>query len=145
MCAVTNYIVTSGFWPRVRAHALRAPVFLGSLPHQTGRCASPPAHRSFAASYSALKNIYNLSNLGHPRQGLFSIHSEAKLYNVPCHHSCADPTSDINDTYVEKNPAKCPSLAKNPPKYTTAYIVQQSNCRWHCEPLCLLGWAFNKE
>jgi hypothetical protein len=28
-----------------------------------------------------------------------------------------------------------PSLAKNPPKYTTAYIVQQSNCRWHCERL----------
>jgi hypothetical protein len=28
-----------------------------------------------------------------------------------------------------ENPAKYPSLAKNPPKYTTAYIVQQSNCR----------------
>jgi hypothetical protein len=39
---------TSGFWPRVRARALRAPVFLGSLARQTGRCA-PPAHRSFAA------------------------------------------------------------------------------------------------
>jgi hypothetical protein len=36
----------------------------------------------------------------------------------------------------EENPAKYPSLAKNPPKYTTAYIVQQSNCRWHCEPPC---------
>ncbi len=39
---------TSGFWPRVRARALRAPVFLGSLPRPTGRCA-PPAHRSFAS------------------------------------------------------------------------------------------------
>jgi hypothetical protein len=29
-------------------------------------------------------------------------------------------------------------LAKNPPKYTTAYIVQQSNCRWHCEPTFFL-------
>ncbi len=28
------------------------------------------------------------------------------------------------------------SLAKNPPKSTTANIVQQSNCRWHCEPTC---------
>ena len=46
---------TSGFWPRVRARALRAPVFLDSLPRQTGRCA-PPAHRSFAASYSIPKN-----------------------------------------------------------------------------------------
>ncbi len=25
------YVTTSGFWPRVRARALRAPVFLGSL------------------------------------------------------------------------------------------------------------------
>ncbi len=38
----TDYITTSGFWPRVRARALRAPVFLGSLPRQTGRCAPPP-------------------------------------------------------------------------------------------------------
>jgi hypothetical protein len=39
--------VTSGFWPRVRAHALRAPVILS---HATpkGRCAHP-AYRSFAA------------------------------------------------------------------------------------------------
>jgi hypothetical protein len=36
------YCGTSGFWPRVRARALRAPVFLDSLPHQTGRCAHPP-------------------------------------------------------------------------------------------------------
>ncbi len=38
-----------------------------------------------------------------------------------------------------ENPAKYPILAKNPPKYTTAYIVQQSNCRWHGEPTCKLG------
>ncbi len=42
-----HYTNTSGYWPRVRA-----PVFLDSLPCQTGRCAPPlPAHRSFAASY----------------------------------------------------------------------------------------------
>jgi hypothetical protein len=40
---------------------------------------------------------------------------------------------------IEKNPAKCPSLAKNPPKFTTAYIVQQSNFRWHCEPTFFFG------
>jgi hypothetical protein len=39
---LNEYINTSGFWPRVRARALRAPVFLGSLPRQTGRCA--PTH-----------------------------------------------------------------------------------------------------
>ncbi len=42
---------------------------------------------------------------------------------------------------ADLNPAKYPSLAKNPPKYTTAYKVQQRNCRWHCEPTFFLGWA----
>ncbi len=42
---------TSWFLPCVRARALRAPVFLSSLPPQMGRCA-PPAHCSSAASYS---------------------------------------------------------------------------------------------
>ncbi len=36
-----------------------------------------------------------------------------------------------------ENPAKIP--AKNPPNYSTACIVQQSNCRWHCEPTFLFG------
>jgi hypothetical protein len=40
-CLLINEpVFTSGFWPRVRARALRAPVFLGSLTRQTGRCAS---------------------------------------------------------------------------------------------------------
>ena len=54
-----KYFPASGFWPRVRARALRAPVLLGSLPRKTGRCAPtpPPAHRSFAASHSTPKNI----------------------------------------------------------------------------------------
>jgi hypothetical protein len=34
-------MLTSGFWPRVRARALCAPVFLGSLPRKTRRCAPP--------------------------------------------------------------------------------------------------------
>ncbi len=47
---VCEYHNTSGFWPRVRARALRPPVFLGSLTCQTGRCAGappppPPARR----------------------------------------------------------------------------------------------------
>ncbi len=46
----TLILFTSGFWPRVRARALRAPVFLGSLTRKKGHCAPPPhAHRSFAA------------------------------------------------------------------------------------------------
>ena len=38
--------------------------------------------------------------------------SEAKKYNVPSHHSCADPTSDINDIYVEKTPRIVPVWQK---------------------------------
>jgi hypothetical protein len=30
-------------------------------------------------------------------------------------------------------------------KSTTAFIIQKSNCRWHCEPTFFLSWAFNKE
>jgi hypothetical protein len=37
----TVYYLTSGFWARVRARALRARVFLGSLPRPTWRCAPP--------------------------------------------------------------------------------------------------------
>jgi hypothetical protein len=58
---IVCYLLTSGFWPHVRARALRAPVFLGALPRQTGRCA-PAAHRSFAASYSSAKKyIFTIS------------------------------------------------------------------------------------
>jgi hypothetical protein len=66
--------------------------------------------------------------------------SEAKKYKAPCPHSCADPTSDKNDTNVEKTPQNVP-VAKNPPKYTTACKVKQSNCRWHCKPTFFLGYA----
>jgi hypothetical protein len=41
----TLLLTTSGFWPRVRARALPAPVFLSSLTHKPGRCTSPrPSH-----------------------------------------------------------------------------------------------------
>ncbi len=60
-----------------------------------------PAHRSFAASYSTPKNIYNLSNLGRLRQGFFSFNgnTEAMKYEVPCHcpthRSFAGPSGNI--------------------------------------------------
>jgi hypothetical protein len=99
---------TSGFWPRVPAPALRAPVFLGSLPRQ-----------SFSiSSYSSLLILLFLSLL---------------ILLIP-----ALPIEALNLTALlmiyRENPAKIP--AKNPPKYSTAYIVQQSNCRWHCQPTC---------
>ncbi len=54
-----NIVSASGFWPRVRARALRAPVFLGLLTRQTGRCAPP--HRSFAAP-SKIKKTFQKQN-----------------------------------------------------------------------------------
>ncbi len=42
------YTITSGFWPRVRARALRAPVFLGPLPRLTGRCAPRPSQLRYS-------------------------------------------------------------------------------------------------
>jgi hypothetical protein len=57
----------------------------------------------------------------------------------------AEPFGEINDMYhIEKTPRKF-QFEENPPKYTTAYLVQQSNCRWHCEPTFFLRWAFNTE
>ncbi len=55
-----------GFWPRVRARALRAPVILISLSRPTGRCAS--AYRSFAAFIYTPKLSLRLE-LG--RQGVY--------------------------------------------------------------------------
>ncbi len=51
---VWQIYLTSGFWPRVRARALRAPVFLGSLTRQTGRYAPP---RPLQLRCSLKKNI----------------------------------------------------------------------------------------
>jgi hypothetical protein len=56
----------------------------------------------------------------------------------PAHRSLADPYCNIIDT--ERKPSENCSLGKNPLKYTTANVVQQSNCRWHCERSCLLGY-----
>jgi hypothetical protein len=58
------------------------PSFLAHC-HAKRGAARPPVRRSFAASYSTPKNILNLlSNLGRPREGLFSFNSttEAREY-----------------------------------------------------------------
>ncbi len=52
-CAGTDEFWAFGpVWRPCGARVLLAPVFLGPLPHKTGRCAPPPpppAHRSLAA------------------------------------------------------------------------------------------------
>ena len=56
-----------------------------------------------------------------------------RKYNVP-RPSHRNAASLILPALLMRKPREDSSLGKNPPKYTTAYKVQQSNCRWHCEP-----------
>ena len=87
---LARYDYTSGFWPRMRARALRAPVFLGSVPRQKGRCA-PPVHRSFAASYSSPQKNHLIpetkcfpSGPNSGRHGRISFH-RSKLHPTELH------------------------------------------------------------
>ncbi len=198
----------------MRARALRAPVFLSSLPPQTGRCAPLPRPSQLRCFLFDPQKYIKSIELGPPRSRVFffpqrlwntvwgplppprpsqlrwsfrqyiflgsnyvfntltaccitdmhindihisvilsgfsrgpslflSIWGQNYKYTVPrpSHCSFADPYGVSNDIQYSENPSKCPSLAKNPPKYTTAYLVQQSNCRWHCEPTCFSSLA----
>ncbi len=55
--------MTSGFWPRVRARALRAPVFLGLIATANGALRAPPAHRSFAAPLKIKIDYFQKQNV----------------------------------------------------------------------------------
>ncbi len=68
---------------------------------------------------------------------LYSSSSYSCITDMRIKHTLGKVTyinGKIND--LQRKPRKYSSLAKNPPKYTTAHIVQQSNCRWHCERSC---------
>jgi hypothetical protein len=84
---------------RARPCAARTRLF-GFIATPNGALRAPPSP-PIAASYSTPKNIYNLLNLGRPRQGLFSFHwtPEAMKYDVlcplPAHRSFADPSGNI--------------------------------------------------
>jgi hypothetical protein len=54
-----------------------------------------PAHRSFAVSYFTPKNILNLSNLGHPRQGSFSFHRNTEAMKYVVHLPPASPIAAL--------------------------------------------------
>ncbi len=111
---------TSRFWPRVRARALRAPVFLVSLTRHMGRCAPPPPiaasllliqppkinkiYQTRAArvkGFPEIKCFPSGSNLDFPRQGFFLSTGPQRLWNMrspaprPAHRSFADPSGNI--------------------------------------------------
>ncbi len=74
------YRKTSGFWPRVRARALRAPVFLGSLLRPTGRCAHPRPSQLRCFLFTPLSLGPNSG-----RQGRLSFHwSKLHLTELHC-------------------------------------------------------------
>ncbi len=81
---------------RARPCAARTRLF-GLIVTLNGALRAPPPPIA-AASYSTPKNIYSLSNLGRPRQGLFSFHwtTEAVKYEVPCPPRPSQHPSDNN-------------------------------------------------
>jgi hypothetical protein len=91
---------TSGFWPRVRARALRAPVFFSSLPRQPGRCAPrprPPQLRCFSKIYKIYRTwAAHVKGFFFPPDHRLT---EAMKYEVPCpspaHRSFADSSGNI--------------------------------------------------
>jgi hypothetical protein len=96
----------------------------------------PPPHRSFTVPFGKINIIKRNSCVGkNPRKCSTALGLRWTLLS----------NTATKLMICRENPGKCPSLAENPSKYTTAYIVQQSNCRWHCEPTFFLSWAFNKE
>jgi hypothetical protein len=84
--------VTSGFWPRVRARALRAPVFLSSLPPQLG-AARPPLPIAASLLLIRQKSI----QCGPPTSKAFftPLNHMQTAEAPPAHRSSADPFRNI--------------------------------------------------
>ncbi len=126
---------TSGFWPCVRAR------LSGLIATHNGALRAPRLSQLRCSHKNKKSTIYtNKMRPFWPElscQGRIFFHW-AKLHPTELH--C------ILLNYVAPFWAPLPPpelrctreifcLAKNPPKYTTVYIVQQSNCRWHCESI----------
>ncbi len=90
---------------------------------------------SYAAPFWATPHPTEYWAMPHPTELCLTLNElRGTLKNVmsPVHRIFADPHGKI--MVLRKNPAKIPVWQKNPLKHTTAYIVLQSNCRWHCDP-----------
>ncbi len=74
---------------------------------------------------------------------IYHIMSKVMKYNVPYHFHCsfADPSDEIND--LQRNPREISQFGiKSAKVYHCLHtVVQQSNCRWHCERSCFSSLA----
>jgi hypothetical protein len=108
---IRTYIVTSGFWPRVRARALRAPIFLGSLPRQTGRCAPPPRPSQLRCFLLDPQKYLQSIELGPPTSRASFFPMEHRGYEIwgplprPAHRSFADPSGNIFGVAMRLSPS----------------------------------------
>ena len=86
LTSVNSHVIfqTSGFWPRVRARALRAPVFLRSLQPQTGRCAPPPRISQLRCFLFDPQKYIKSIQLGPPTSRTFFFPLYRRGYEVPC-------------------------------------------------------------
>ena len=119
-----KYSYTSGIWPRVRARALRAPVFLISLPPQTGAARPLPIHGSFAASYSSPRNkmIPFRPEVGPPGAYIFPLDTVVKII-FPAHPPPPRPTHRTLLSYTA------------PLKYNVP-LPRPQPCSAHCSFAC---------
>ena len=91
---------TSGFCPRVRARALRAPVFLGSWPLRTWRCAPPRPSQLRCFLFNPQKYLQSIE-LGPPTSRASFFPMNHRGYEIwgplphPAHRSFADPSGNI--------------------------------------------------
>jgi hypothetical protein len=105
-CYVHYYVIPSEFWPRFVHMRCVHPSFYAHLTRKKGRCAPPPAHRSFAASLSSSKNIYpgieqavrvvsSPSSGKAPQEKLCYAENQTRDACVPCEYSTTGPTSVV--------------------------------------------------
>jgi hypothetical protein len=80
----SSYLYTSGFWPRVPARALRAPVFLGSCHAKRGATRPPPIAASLLFIHSPKIKIIHRTRAARVKDFFLSIyHRIQRLYRVP--------------------------------------------------------------
>ncbi len=126
MHASVSYLYTSGFWPRVRA-----PVFWGSLPRETGRCAPLRPLQLCCFLFDP-----KINDSGKYYKDKFLRIVPPRLWNILVHYTIMFPAPPIAvslslEAKSMKTPRKFQFAKKSAKVYHCLYcIVRQSNCRF---------------